>query len=86
MTPERAQLIQDLARIEVANIVLQRAEHDAEGNFARRHSMKHRHDAQSDAWCVRVCAAQFDPHEEAEFQRVRAEFRALLATATGEPR
>jgi len=80
MTPERAQLIQDLAHIEVAVYVLWRAEFDtANSDFGEQHDNNHRHDAAADRWCRRVADANFDQAEADEFERVRSEFRALLA-------
>jgi len=61
MLPERQQLIQDLAKIEFAEIVR---------GIGR--------DTQIDAWCERVFLANFNQSEAEEFERVRAEYRALL--------
>lgn len=72
MTPERARLIQSLAREEVANIALSRADTDK-----RRHYWR----MVEDDWTERAAAAGFDDFERREFERVRMEFAEILRRA-----
>lgn len=82
ITPERAALIQRLAREEIGNITLGRADYNSEPDFGRRHSTARKWDGVADDWTRRVDAAEFNQYESDEFQRVRAEFRAIMARAS----